>query len=103
MAQVLRGGLATLPLALLGDLSGTSPEEVVQQVAERLSTEVAPDSIRKLWTSTYLLARAIAYQFPMWWFSHFEAEANLLEQERESFLALLDKANLVRNLETDNK
>ncbi|WP_309708241.1 hypothetical protein [Armatimonas sp.] len=55
-AGILRGGLATLPLALLGDLSGTSPEEVVQQVAERLSTEVAPESIRKLWTSTYLLA-----------------------------------------------
>ena len=43
-------------MALLGDLSGTSPEEVVQQVAERLSSDVAPESIRKLWTSTYLLA-----------------------------------------------
>jgi predicted transposase YdaD len=56
VTQVVRGGLATLPLALLGDLSGTSPEVVVEQVVERLSSNIPLESIRKLWTSTYLLA-----------------------------------------------
>ena len=56
VAQVLRGGLATLPLALLCDLSATTPENVVTNLETRIETEVQLEERRKLWTSTYLLA-----------------------------------------------
>jgi hypothetical protein len=56
VAQVLRGGLATLPLALLCDLSATTPENVVTNLETRIEAEVELEERRKLWTSTYLLA-----------------------------------------------
>lgn len=56
VVTVLRGGLATLPLALLCDLSGTTAESVVTSLEARLETEAAVESKRKLWASTYLLA-----------------------------------------------
>ncbi|WP_184204130.1 hypothetical protein [Armatimonas rosea] len=56
VAQVLRGGLATLPLALLCDLSATTPENVVTNLETRIEAEAEQEERRKLWTSTYLLA-----------------------------------------------
>ncbi|WP_394795909.1 Rpn family recombination-promoting nuclease/putative transposase [Armatimonas sp.] len=56
VASVLRGGLATLPLALLCDLSATTPENVVTSMETRIELEAKMDERRKLWTSTYLLA-----------------------------------------------
>jgi predicted transposase YdaD len=54
--RVLAGGLATLPLALLCDLSTTSAENVVRSVAERIEGEGQPEERKKLWASAYLLA-----------------------------------------------
>ncbi|WP_395094415.1 Rpn family recombination-promoting nuclease/putative transposase [Armatimonas sp.] len=56
VANILRGGLATLPLALLCDLSATTAENVVSSMATRIETEARVESKRKLWASTYLLA-----------------------------------------------
>ena len=56
VAQVLRGGLATLPLALLCDLSATTAENVVTSMEVRIDREAQADERRKLWASTYLLA-----------------------------------------------
>jgi predicted transposase YdaD len=56
VASVLAGGLATLPLALLCDLSATSPEQVVKGMEARIEKEAKRESRRKLWASTYLLA-----------------------------------------------
>ena len=38
---ILAGGLATLPLALLSDLSGTSAEAVVERIDERVRVEAS--------------------------------------------------------------
>lgn len=54
--RLLRGGLATLPLALLCDLSDTTPEAVVSRMEARLVHTQPLEDRRKLWTSTYLLA-----------------------------------------------
>lgn len=48
--------MAILPLALLCDLAGFPPEQVVAQLEERLEQEVAVDERRRLWASVYLLA-----------------------------------------------
>ncbi len=56
VSVLLRGGLSTLPLALLCDLSESSPEAVVSQLEERIETEAKQENQRKLWASTYLLA-----------------------------------------------
>jgi predicted transposase YdaD len=56
VATILRGGLATLPLALLCDLSGTTPEDVVQSLEGQIGRDAALEDRRKLWASTYLLA-----------------------------------------------
>jgi predicted transposase YdaD len=56
VANLLRGGLATLPLALLCDLSATTPENVVQGLEARIEAEARVEERRKLWASTYLLA-----------------------------------------------
>jgi hypothetical protein len=56
VAHLLRGGLAVLPLALLCDLPGTSPEEVVTRLESRIEREAQIEERRKLWASTYLLA-----------------------------------------------
>jgi predicted transposase YdaD len=54
--RILAGGLATLPLALLCDLSGISPEIVVRSIAGRIEEEGQPEERKKLWASAYLLA-----------------------------------------------
>ncbi len=56
VARLLGGGLATLPLALLCDLSTTTPENVVQGLEARIEAEARVEERRKLWASTYLLA-----------------------------------------------
>jgi predicted transposase YdaD len=56
VSHVLRGGVSTLPLALLCDLSETSPERVVESLEARIETEAVIENRRKLWASTYLLA-----------------------------------------------
>lgn len=54
-ADVLQGGLATLPVALLTDLSATSPEAVVTALEGRIGGEAPLEQARTLWASTYLL------------------------------------------------
>lgn len=56
VARVLSGGVAILPLALLCDLAGSYPEQVVTQLEDRLEREVSVDERRRLWASVYLLA-----------------------------------------------
>lgn len=58
VAEVLRGGLATLPLALLTDLSGTTAETVVSQLAERIESEATHERQTELWAITYVLSGA---------------------------------------------
>ena len=53
---ILAGGLATLPLALLADLSGTSAEAVVERIDERVRAEASENESEELWASTYLLS-----------------------------------------------
>jgi predicted transposase YdaD len=54
--SVLEGGLATLPLALLSDLSGTSAEAVVEQMDQRVRAETSENQGEELWASAYLLS-----------------------------------------------
>jgi predicted transposase YdaD len=44
-----------LPLALLSNLDGTTPESVVRRMDDRLQQEVTREQARSLWTSAYLL------------------------------------------------
>lgn len=54
--MVLSGGLATLPLALLSDLSGTTAEAVVEQIDLRVRAEASENQSEELWASAYLLS-----------------------------------------------
>jgi len=53
---VLAGGLATLPLAPLADISETDLPGVIRGMSERIAREATPDLERTLWAATYLLA-----------------------------------------------
>lgn len=53
---ILSAGLATLPLALLADLSGTTPEAVVEQMDLRVQAEASAPQSEELWASAYLLS-----------------------------------------------
>ena len=53
--RILDADPSLLPLALLSDLAGTSPETVVHRIDDRLQTEVPPEQARLLWTSAYIL------------------------------------------------
>lgn len=52
---VLAGGLATLPLAPLADVTETGLPAVIRRMDERFSREATPDEAATLWTATYLL------------------------------------------------
>ncbi len=54
--SVLSGGLATLPLALLSNLSGTTPETVVERMDRRVRAETSENQREELWASAYLLS-----------------------------------------------
>ena len=55
--SLLAGGLATLPLALLSDISGMEPGTVVETMCRRLTTEaISSDQAETLMTASYLLA-----------------------------------------------
>ena len=53
---ILSAGLATLPLALLADLSGMTAEAVVERMDERVRAEASENESEELWASTYLLS-----------------------------------------------
>lgn len=53
--EILAGGIGTLPLALLANLAGTEPADVVQRTEERIAQEAPPQRARELWTATYIL------------------------------------------------
>jgi predicted transposase YdaD len=53
--EVLRGGLFALPLALVSDLSGTTPEAVIDRLSERYDREATSSMSADLWTTTYVL------------------------------------------------
>lgn len=52
---VLAGGLATLPLAPLADVSPSALPGVVRRMEERIGAEAAPDQAGMLWTAAYVL------------------------------------------------
>lgn len=56
VATILAGGLTTLPLALLADLSGTTPSDVVAELDHRLQGTHKTEYREELWTATYLLS-----------------------------------------------
>jgi len=58
---ILQSDAALLPLALLCDLSGTSPAQVVERLNERFTSDVPPETARLLWTATYILL-GLTYQ-----------------------------------------
>ena len=53
---ILKADPALLPYALLCDLSGTTPQEVVGHIDERLKADVPNETTPLLWTATYILA-----------------------------------------------
>ncbi|HEX8203516.1 MAG TPA: hypothetical protein VF590_23775 [Isosphaeraceae bacterium] len=55
VAAVLEGGLGTLPLAPLADVSAADLPGVIRRMDERLGREAAPPDADMLWTATYLL------------------------------------------------
>lgn len=65
--EVLAGGLATLPLAPLADVSLEALPEVVRHMEARMDREAPPGEAGILWTATYLLMglryeRAVIHQ-----------------------------------------
>jgi len=52
---LLTGGLGTLPLAPLGDVTPDALPAVIQKLDERFSDEAPPGEAATLWTSTYIL------------------------------------------------
>jgi predicted transposase YdaD len=55
VASVLAGGLGTLPLAPLADLSEIPLPGVIAQMKVRLASEAAPGEAGRLWTAAYVL------------------------------------------------
>jgi predicted transposase YdaD len=53
--EVLRGELATLPLAPLAHVSENELPEVVRQMEARIDTEASAEDAGMLWTTTFLL------------------------------------------------
>jgi predicted transposase YdaD len=52
---VLAGGLGTLPLAPMADVSEAELPSIVHRMGERIRSEASPDEAATLWTSTYVL------------------------------------------------
>jgi len=55
VAEVLAGGLATLPLAPLSDVSQAALPGVIRRMEERVRREASPEDAGRLWTATYVL------------------------------------------------
>ena len=55
VAAILEGGLGTLPMAPLSDVSPEALPGVIRRMEERISREATPSDGRILWTATYLL------------------------------------------------
>ena len=53
--EALDGGLATLPLAPLGNVAREALPDVVRRMEERIEREATPGEAGTLWTATYLL------------------------------------------------
>jgi predicted transposase YdaD len=53
--EVLQGGVATLPLAPLADLTAEQLPGVIARMRQRLDHEVSPEESATLWTATYIL------------------------------------------------
>lgn len=53
--EVLSGGVGTLPLAPLSDVSPDELPAVVRRMEERISQEATPQEAAQLWTATYVL------------------------------------------------
>jgi predicted transposase YdaD len=56
LEQILRAGLAALPLAPLADVSEQDLPGVIQTITARLDREATPSQAKTLWLATYLLA-----------------------------------------------
>lgn len=52
---ILEGGLATLPMAPLADVSRDDLPGIIRRMDERLGRETTPDEAAVLWTATYVL------------------------------------------------
>jgi predicted transposase YdaD len=53
--SVLAGGLATLPLAPLSDVTEAVLPGVIRRMEERVRQEASPEDAGRLWTATYVL------------------------------------------------
>src|SRR5207249_1608460 len=53
---VLAGGLATLPLAPLSDVSAAALPGVIRRMEQRVRREASPEEAGRLWTATYVLS-----------------------------------------------
>ncbi len=53
--QLLKGGLATLPLAPLADVCDEDLPAVIRTMADRIEHEASPEVAGEIWTSTYVL------------------------------------------------
>jgi len=54
-AEILTGGLATLPLAPLASVKENALPPVIQEIRERIDREATKHQAELLWTATYLL------------------------------------------------
>ena len=111
VGAILKGGLATLPLALLCDFSALTPQRVVAGMEARIREEAKSEDRRKLWVSTYLLAgvrfkqevagklleKAVAQMKESTTYQHILAEGR---QEGELQGALREARNLLLRLGT---
>ena len=54
-ADILAGGVGTLPLAPLAKVAGTELPAMIRRMAERVHGELPPSEAAVLWTATYVL------------------------------------------------
>jgi hypothetical protein len=52
---VLRGGIGTLPLAPLANVSADAIPDVIRRMQERLDAEAPPELARELWSAAYII------------------------------------------------
>ncbi len=54
--EILKGGLGTLPLALLARLGKSRPPDVVRELVKRIDREAEPSEADTLLTSAFILS-----------------------------------------------
>jgi predicted transposase YdaD len=87
LATVLRGSLATLPLAPLADAARSQVPEVLRLMETRLAAEASPEERKDLWTDTFvLLGLRYPHESVAQWFRGIPAM-----RESDTYQAILDE------------